>query len=303
MAYSPYNGAKPDPTADNGTAFGTNIRINDAALRDGIILGGMPGWTYAQSGGTASEPTTITHSSGTERIKQDLTWASGNITQVISSYSSNSGTTYDALGTATASYSTNDLTAVASAGSPGGISGFTLKIMSIFGKFTALAASVTSHLAATGTAVHGLGAMALQAISAVTITGGTIDNVTIGGTTRNVGNFLVERETYTDLGTIATSGTATINASAAGWYELTLSTTAASTATITLSGVPPANLAGGVIINVITGATFPNTVTWSNMTWPGGVTPTLVASKKNIITVFARNNVGSYYGNLTGSYA
>ncbi len=303
MAYNPYNGAKPDPTADNGTAFGTNIRINDAALRDGIILGGMPGWTYAQSGGSAAEPTQILHSSGTERLKQDLTWASGNLTQVISSYSSNSGTAYDVLGTATASYSTNDLTAVSSVGSPGGISGFVLKIMSALGKITALTSSFNAHTSANGTAVHGLGAMALQAPGAVTITGGTLDNVTIGGTTRNVGNFLVEREAYTDIGTIATAGTATINASGAGWYDLTLSTTAASTATITLSGVPPAGLAGGVIINVITGATFPNTVTWSNMTWPGGTTPTLVANKKNIITVFAKNNVGTYYGNLTGSYA
>lgn len=54
---------------------------------------------------------------------------------------------------------------------------------------TAITAS-TAHIAATGTAVHGLGTMSTQAASAVAITGGTIAGATITGTTISTTNTI-----------------------------------------------------------------------------------------------------------------
>ena len=306
MAYSAYNEAKPDPATDNGTTACSNIRNNFAAMRDGIILGGMPGWTYAQSGGTAAEPTVVTFSNAnagytTEKLKHDLTWVSGQITTAVSSFSVDTGTTYTALGTAVMSYSSGEMTASTSSGTNGGMfGGFLAKVMSVFGKITALTTSFNAHTAANGTAVHGLGNISTQSSASVSFSGGGVNNVTVGATTQAPGNFTYEREFFTDIGTAVTATTKTIDASVAGWYEMTLPTTG--TVTITMAGLAPANLSGGLMLNVITGATLP-TIVWSNMTWAGGTTPTLTVRKKNLITVMSRNNVSAYFGNVTGAYA
>ena len=108
MAYAPFNQALPDGTA-NGAATLEDIRENQAALRDMILLGFSPGWNFAMSGGTADQPDQVLLSKSTERLRAVLTWgttggASGNVTQVVASYSANSGTTYDSIGTFTLSY-------------------------------------------------------------------------------------------------------------------------------------------------------------------------------------------------------
>jgi hypothetical protein len=63
----------------------------------------------AASGGTADQPATITYSKGTERVKADLTWGTaggeaGSVTVAAYSYSSNSGTSWDTIGTKTVVY-------------------------------------------------------------------------------------------------------------------------------------------------------------------------------------------------------
>jgi hypothetical protein len=110
MTYPVFDATKPDATTDTGTTFATNTRNNLKAIRDAAIMGGgFYGWNLAASGGTASQPATLTYSSGTERVKADLTWGTtggenGNVTVAVYRYSSNSGGSYDTIGTKTISY-------------------------------------------------------------------------------------------------------------------------------------------------------------------------------------------------------
>lgn len=105
MAYTIFDPAKPDAATQNGTAFAQSTRDNLKAVRDAAIMGGcFYGWNMAATGGTAAEPTTLTYSKGTERVRATLTWASGNVTQAVYAYSSNSGTSYDTIGTKTITY-------------------------------------------------------------------------------------------------------------------------------------------------------------------------------------------------------
>jgi len=108
MAYTQFADNKPVAT-DTGPDVVDDMRNNLMAIRDMVVMGAMPGWTMTPSGGTASQPTTITWSKGTERIKAVLTWgttggADGNVTVAVYSYSSDSGGTYDTIGTETMTY-------------------------------------------------------------------------------------------------------------------------------------------------------------------------------------------------------
>lgn len=105
MAYTIHDSTKPDAATQNGTAIMGSIRFNENALRDACIMGGgFPGFNMVASGGTAAEPALLTYSKGTERIKAALTWASGNVTVAVYSYSANSGTLYETIGTKTITY-------------------------------------------------------------------------------------------------------------------------------------------------------------------------------------------------------
>jgi hypothetical protein len=111
MAYTAFDPTEPDPSTQNITEFGQSVQDNQAALRDAVVGGTMAGWAMTPSGGTAEQPAVITYAKSTERVKIDLTWGSsggadGNVTQAVFSYSSNSGTDYDTMGTETISYDT-----------------------------------------------------------------------------------------------------------------------------------------------------------------------------------------------------
>lgn len=108
MSYIQYDQTKPDGTG-NGSATLQHMRENMTAMRDMVLLGAAPGWAYAPSGGTAEQPATMTFSKGVERLRAVLTWGTtggsdGNATAVALSYSSNSGTSYVAIGTQTINY-------------------------------------------------------------------------------------------------------------------------------------------------------------------------------------------------------
>lgn len=109
MTYTALNLAKPDAATDNGTAFASHIRNNQRALRDAIVFGGVAGWTYSQSGGSAAEPAIQLWSSGTERLRLTSTWGSsggenGNLIAATLEYSSDSGSTWDAIESRALSY-------------------------------------------------------------------------------------------------------------------------------------------------------------------------------------------------------
>lgn len=112
MAYVPLDLTKPDASTQSISAMGTSTRQNLAALRDAVVAGILVGWDMTPSGGTAEQPATLTYAKGTERVKAVLTWGSsggadGNVTQAVYSYSSNSGSSYDTMGTLTISYDTS----------------------------------------------------------------------------------------------------------------------------------------------------------------------------------------------------
>ena len=95
MTYTAYNPALPDAATQNGTAFANSTRANMQAMRDHIaLLGGMPGFNFAVSGGTAEQPAKLYYKRGTESIRVDLTWGisgggTGNVTKAAYYYASN----------------------------------------------------------------------------------------------------------------------------------------------------------------------------------------------------------------------
>lgn len=108
MAYTQFADNKPVDT-DTGPDVVDDIRNNLMAMRDMVVMGAMPSWNMTPSGGTAAQPATITWDKSTERIKATLTWgttggADGNVTIAVYSYSSDSGSTYDTIGTETLTY-------------------------------------------------------------------------------------------------------------------------------------------------------------------------------------------------------
>lgn len=112
MAYALFDKNKP-AGASNGPTVLADIRNNLMAVRDGIVLGGLPGFNCAASGGTEDQPAqylfTGTGVNSTERINAAVTWgttggALGNPEIIVFTYSSDSGTTYVAIGTMTIVY-------------------------------------------------------------------------------------------------------------------------------------------------------------------------------------------------------
>ena len=103
MTYTAFDPALPDAASQNGTAFAGSTRANLVAMRDMLVaMGGMPGFNYSVTGGTAEQPASLLYKRSTEWIKVDLTWgttggADGNVTKAAYYYSSNSGGAYDGI--------------------------------------------------------------------------------------------------------------------------------------------------------------------------------------------------------------
>lgn len=111
MTYSAFDSTLPDAATQNGTQFAQSTRDNLKAMRDACVMGGgFFGWAMAATGGTPAEPQYLTYSKGTERVRVTLTWSSGNVTSALYAYSSNSGSSYDTIGTKTITYSSGYVT-------------------------------------------------------------------------------------------------------------------------------------------------------------------------------------------------
>lgn len=108
MAYSPYVIGNPDGSTGTGSSFATQLQTNLNALMHAVILGAMKSWNMAVSNGTgtAAMPQFIVFSNGVFRLRKTITWngTTGNVTAVLYEFSSNSGTSYDSIGTCTYSY-------------------------------------------------------------------------------------------------------------------------------------------------------------------------------------------------------
>lgn len=250
MAYTAFNSAKPVVT-DTRQSTIDYIRTNGVALRDGVISGRVPGWTLSVSGGTAEEPAIRLWSNGTERIRGTYTYSSGYVTAVTWEYSSTSGSSYDAICSETASYD-------GSGNQTGGANSSLLSwLYEWIGKLKALRSLYTAHAAATGTSVHGLGSMATQAATSVSVSGGAINGTAIGTTTPAEGLFTRACEqfnTYTP-----SSGAS----QALDWAKGGSNLTNNGSNTVSFSNVPSSRLATHLLnCSVFNSTTFPAAVTW-----------------------------------------
>jgi hypothetical protein len=116
MAYTHFDRTSPEPT-QTGPEVCASTRENFAALQDAIITTGtVPQWdAEAQDSDGGTPPTTpetpdqIVYSKGTERVKVAITWSVDDLmSSAVFSYSSNSGTDYDSMGTITITYDVDD---------------------------------------------------------------------------------------------------------------------------------------------------------------------------------------------------
>lgn len=191
MSYPEFNPLRPDPTTDNGSDAFTVTRENLLALRDGLLSGGMAGWSLALSGGTAARPTTWTYSKGAERVRVVMTWgtAGGNAgkpTALTISYSSNSGGDYDTIDSATLSYD--------SAGNLTGVSGMapglaTSWLLGMPERVRVLEESVTSH---TGASNPHSGSASVSALNAHAAAEDGVHGIPAGEGAWHTGNLTPE---------------------------------------------------------------------------------------------------------------
>lgn len=200
MAYTTLDSTKPT-TAQTRQAAIDSARTNLNALRDAILMGQMQGFAYSQTvgTGTAEQPQFQLWTNGAIILRATNTWgaaggATGNLSTILWELSVNTGSSYDTICTETRTYDgSGNMTASTNAGGWTGWLGYLL------GK-------VKTHIAATGAAVHGLGTMALQAASAVAITGGTVDGTDLGNTTQGKGTFTRVAEKLNTLTPGASAG-------------------------------------------------------------------------------------------------
>jgi hypothetical protein len=108
MAYTSFAEDKP-VINENGDVVINYTRTNLMALRDAIVMGALKSWNLSVSGGTVSEPAIIYWTRSTEKIRATITWGTsggsdGQPSVVVYAYSSNSGSSWDTIGTLTFSY-------------------------------------------------------------------------------------------------------------------------------------------------------------------------------------------------------
>jgi hypothetical protein len=249
MAYTPLDTTRPVVSNVRSTDI-LAMNANQLALRDGIIMGRIAGWTLSTSGGTAEEPAIRLWSAGTERLRGTYTYSSGYVTQVVWEYSSNSGGAYSAIATETVTY---DGSSNATAGNNSSLVSW---LYEWIGKLKALRTAYTAHAAATGASAHGLGTMSTQAASAVAITGGAY-NGTVGATTPAEGLFTRAAEQFN----VYTPGSGA--SQAIDWAKGGSTLTNSGSNTLTFSNVPSSRIAThAVYCTVFNSTTWPAAVTW-----------------------------------------
>ena len=269
-AYVDFDPAQPDQSVDAGVAFGGDLLNNLAALRDATISGLFKGYTYSQSGGTAERPTDVRFTKGAHIVRHTITWTDTGggayqATTVAIDRSLDTGGTWDAIQTIVLTYDgSGNLTATTVGG------GWLAKIMQLWGKVTKAVADLATHIAGTGTGVHGLATMSTQAAGAVAITGGTINGTTLGATTPADADTTRVREAFHDYGAIANGGTVTLELDKYAAFAFTPDATTTSTITIALSGAPAAGKYQGWRAYIINGRrsvdgkiTYPASTHWN----------------------------------------
>jgi len=266
MSYVSFDGTKPTVAGTRQVGIDA-ARNNGIALRDGIIIGRIGGWTLSvvNGSGTAEEPQYRVWSNGTERLRGTYTYTSGYVTAITWEYSADSGTTPNATGTwstvvsETVTYTSTHQTA-------GANSSLLSWLYEWIGKFKDLRTLFTTHNGgAVGTYHSGVGTIASQAASAVAITGGTIKGTTIGGTGASeaaLATYLNTQETYVPLA--GTSGTINMDLSTGSWFRIAPS----GGYTPTPTNWPTTGFTSSIILEISNGTgkalTLPAGASWGN---------------------------------------
>jgi hypothetical protein len=250
MAYVPLDTARPVVSNVRSTDIAA-MNANQLALRDGIIMGRIAGWTLSVSGGAAEEPLYRLWTKSTEILRGTYTYSSGYVTQVVWEYSSNSGGAYSSIATETVTY---DGSSNATAGNNSSLVSW---LYEWIGKLKALRTTVSGHTSATGTSVHGLGSISTQAASSVAITGGTVNGATLGLSTAAEGLFTRACEQFNTY----TPGSGA--SQAIDWAKGGSTLTNSGSNTLTFSNVPASRVATHALyVTVFNSTTFPAAVTW-----------------------------------------
>jgi hypothetical protein len=288
MTYTAFDPAKPDAATQNGTQFAQSTRDNFKALRDAGFFGGDSGWTYSQSGGTASEPTTMLWSKGTERIRITATWGTtsgenGNLTAATIAYSSNSGGAYDTIEARTMTYDS-------SGNFTGGKHTLAIsKLMGLPGIVKQQLAAINALTVSAGTGLSGGGAISGSPTLSFNTSWGDARYATLAGATFT-GNIVVKTASHT----IVTPGALAVDWTASD--RQTKSISANSTFTFT-APAGPANL----MLKVVN--TSGSSVT---LTWPAAVkwssAPPAHAGSKTGLYMFWYDGT-TYWGSYIQGYA
>ena len=111
MAYTEFDGTKPDPATQSISQFGSSTRGNDLALMDQLIaLGQLPGWDYSVTGGTTAKPTQVTYTfSASIKVRVNMTYDASDRMVTMKAQKTIDGTNWDDMSyggkdTATFSY-------------------------------------------------------------------------------------------------------------------------------------------------------------------------------------------------------
>jgi hypothetical protein len=274
MAYVDFDPAQPDGSVDTGPNALADVQNNQSALRDTLLMAGLfKDYAYAQSGGTAERPSIITLTKGSYIVRLTLTWTDVgggryNITAINAERSVNGGGAYETIkNPITLTYdSSGNLTATAGGG------GFIAKLMQMWGKLTKVISDLAAHIAATGTAVHGLGSMSTQSSGAISVSGGSINNTSIGQTTRHYCDVLRLRESFHTYGGLANGGTVTFLVNDAAHFLFAAPADPAGTFTVAISGNPPVNVSQTIYFEMVNGQrSADGKITWpASFKWIGG---------------------------------
>lgn len=290
MAYDAFDRATPEISDDrDGVVLETNQNLRALCDMVGIGADGHLAWSMAITAGTNDVPTTIVLSNGTLRRRFVLTWVNNTITQVVASFSSDSGSNYDTIGTFTFTFTGDDVTG-------GNVGSFVLlMLVRLICEARNTRDNLSTHASATGTGVHGLGTMSTQAKTAVDIDGGNIDGTLVGATTPALGTFAQAREVHQTTA----FATPTTTVSWADRASTDITATGSGAVALAFANLPPAGVAATMVVELVNGGL--RTWTWPSGTqWAGGTPPTLTSSGRDVLVFFTRDGGASYRASVFG---
>jgi hypothetical protein len=258
-------------------AYATSDLANLRALRDMIIVGLVPGFVQTRTQGTGPDvqrPQFLTWNNATLNIgfRWNITWTGFNPTTVQEEWQNDGVPNWLAVGAAQVNTfdASNNITASTNSG------GHVNLIFELWGKVGKVVSDFATHIAATGTAVHGLASMAIQAASAIAVTGGNIDGTVLGATTPEKADTKRVREVIDNGGAataVANAGTYTPDLALAGYFKVQPSATLADTITIAApSNAPSASRTQSWTLEIVNGRrSADGKITWNGAYhWVGG---------------------------------